>query len=167
MTSTRTPLAQRLRESSAAEAVRRRLRGPRPEPRWEGVEDLDTAAEALVGWALEAAADRGDRALVVIVGDGGPLHATVEAALQRHGKNVEALAVADVPEWATSRPDDVAIVLCTYADARGITDTAEAVGCHPRLSNVRFEYASGLYQERAAFTRWDEYADTWFISPVL
>src|SRR4051794_25639947 len=166
MTSTRTPLAQRLRESSAAEAVRRRLRGPRVERRWEGVEDLDTAAEALVGWALEATADRGDGALVVLVGDGGALHAAVETGLRRHGKAFESLAAADVPQWTTSRPDDLGIVLCTYADARGITDTAEAVGCHPRLSNVRFEYVSGLYEERAAFTRWDEYAETWFISPV-
>src|SRR3954468_18341865 len=114
MTSTRTPLAQRLRESSAAEAVRRRLRGPRLEHRWEGVEDLDAAAEALVGWALEATADGGDREFVMIVGDGGALHTAVEAGLRGHGKAFESLAVGDMPDWTSSRTEEPAIVLCTY-----------------------------------------------------
>ena len=167
MTATRKAIVQRLRESSVADVVRRRLRGDRPEPRWEGVEDVDAAADALVAWSLEANAARTDRGMVVTVGDGGSLQAAVDEKLRRSDQPFDSLTIEQVPAWTTARPDDVAIVLCAYPDARRITDTAEAIGRHPVLANVRFEYASGLYPERLTFARLDEYSTTWFISPVL
>lgn len=167
MTAGRKGLSQRLRESGAAGMLRRRLRGVPPEPRWEGVDDIEAAADALVGWAAEAlqSAPPGSRPLVV--GDGGVLEERLRARLDRLGWGFESTTIDGLVGLGDSRADAPAIILCAFPDVRRITETAAVLRRHPRLAQIRFEYVSGVSAERATFSRLDEYSSTWFVSPVL
>ena len=107
------------------------------------------------------------RGLILTIGDQGALHSRVVAMLREQGHQVEPVDLDAISSWAPTEGTGVAAVLCTFADARRITDSATAVSQHPALEDVRFEYVSGLYDERSTFGRLDEYESTWFISPVL
>lgn len=58
-------------------------------------------------------------------------------------------------------------VLCTALTAAEQTRIAAIANAHPQLAHCRFEYLSGLEPAQQQFQQWDEYADTFFVSPVL
>lgn len=163
-----TRVTRRLRTTRSAERIRRLAGrgGASQHVRWEGTTDPGEAARALAAWAGEAVAAT-PGGWVLSVGDGDEFHQLVNDRLRRSAIRVETVEVDAIPAWHHAQTPSLAAVVCGYRDSRRIMRAAGALAHHPRLADVRFEYASGLDPERAAFERLDEYAATWFVSPVL
>lgn len=104
---------------------------------------------------------------MLVIGDGGPLHAAIERDLRTQSLPYESVSLEDLAGWSDGRAAAFAGVLCGYSDAAGMTAVTRAVVGHRRLASVPFEFVAGLDEERAEFERLDEYAGTWFLSPVL
>jgi hypothetical protein len=135
--------------------------------RWHGARDTGEAARALAKWARILCAQGGDGAWVLSVGDGGECHRRLNERLRRQGVRHEAIGLEQIEAWTPGTAGKPAAVLCAYPDSRRLTRAARAVAAHPAFAGVPFEYAAGLDPERSLFAQRDEYADTFFVSPVL
>ncbi|HXG29182.1 MAG TPA: TylF/MycF/NovP-related O-methyltransferase [Nevskiales bacterium] len=135
--------------------------------RWHGAGDIGQAARALAKWARILCAQDGEGAWVLSVGDGGDYHRQLNLRLRRHGVRHEAIGLEQIEAWTPGPDGKPAAVLCAYPDSRRLTRAARTVAAHPAFAGVPFEYAAGLDPERRLFAARDEYADTFFVSPVL
>jgi hypothetical protein len=160
-------IVARLRRTVVANVLLGHRLKDQPEPRWDGVANVEHAAWALHTWATEALRDSAGSGVVLAVGDSSPLQRRLEEMLRRDGHRVATTTVEDLASKSFPSRENVVIVICTYLDARRIAEVATTVSKDSQLSEIRFEYAGGLYAEREAFSLLDEYSDTWFISPVL
>jgi O-methyltransferase len=104
---------------------------------------------------------------VLVVGDGGPLHTVIERDLRTQSLPYESVSIEALARWDDERTAAFAGVLCGYSDAARMTAVARALVGHPVLAGLPFEFVVGLDRERAEFHELDEYAGTWFVSPVL
>lgn len=159
-------ILQRVRTSRAAGSLRRRL-GLVPvgeEARWDGVRTPMQAARALASWGSRACGNEG---WALVVGDGGRVSTELEKLLRDAGVDFRTIELDAIPDWSAPPAGLPSIILCVYPDAQRTTATASLLATHADLQGARFEYVSGLEPERSAFTKLDEYRDTWFMSPLL
>lgn len=150
--------------------MRQRLRTPAPNSgavRWHGAEDPDEAADVLVGHGRRFARATQSGGVLLVVGERGPFHRAVESKLDRAGLAFRRITTDDVDALTEDQVQGVAGILCCYTRSADITRLARLLASRPLLSTVAFEYISGLDPEREFFDKYDEYAQTWFVSPVL
>ncbi|HWY24869.1 MAG TPA: TylF/MycF/NovP-related O-methyltransferase, partial [Nevskia sp.] len=165
-------LLQKLRPRRLHAAVRRRL-GLLPaaeQARWYGTSNPQQAVQALTEWARAAMArstSASADAWVLSLGDGDPLHQSLNQSLRQAGVRFRDAGLVQLQRWGEAECRGGIMVLCAYADARRLTAAARILAQHACLGGVPMEYVGGLDAERALFARRDEYRDTFFVSPVL
>lgn len=163
-------LLQKLRPRRLHAAVRRRL-GLLPaaeQARWYGADSAEQAVQALTEWARAAVAKAASgEAWVLSLGDGDPLHQSLNQSLRQAGVRFRDAGLVQMQRWGEGECKGAIMVLCAYADAHRLTSAARILAQHACLGGVPMEYVGGLDPERALFARRDEYRDTFFVSPVL
>jgi len=151
-------------------ALRRYLSGPPPNTelvRWRGTADVREAAAVLIAHGRSFVVQAGGRGVVLTVGDGGDLQRAVDARLRAEGITVRSMT-NDTLEGSVDDGTETPVgILCCHTRSAEATHVARVLAARPDLASVRFEYLGGLDVERAQFEKFDEYASTWFVSPVL
>ena len=145
-------LRVRLRRMSVAQRVH-----------WLGARNLDEGLYSLVARARAVHRSRPELP-VLVVGSDDAVRARLLGALQAHG--LEAVA-ADAQSLPAVADRDYAALLCCALDYAEQQRIAALANAQPRLAQTRFEYLAGLDPAQRQFAEQDEYADTFFVSPVL
>ena len=131
--------------------------------RWHGAEDQGDAVQALTTWGREMVRD--NPGTILLVGSDDGVRRLVMRELSKSDVALAVLSEDELPHYEVDRP--VAGVLCTAVDVLGQARIARLINAHPQLAFLRFEYVYGLDPAQRRFAQWDEYADTFFVSPVL
>lgn len=164
-------IRKHLRQGTLLDAVFSRLGGVVPaytKVRWLGADDPSEAARGLAKQArILVTADPGGDAWVLCIGDDGEFHRMLNERLRQESVKFRSHPLEQLRDWQSADAKGLAAVICGYADSRRMTLAARQMSLHPVFSNVPFEYAPGIDPAKAAFGRLDEYADTFFVSPVL
>lgn len=156
------------RDGTLGERIRRRLdrqRRLRTKVRWFGADSVDEAMRALRAWGIFHAGDDG-RGWVLCLGPDSPERQRLLQDLQAadaasHGADASTL------DEVLSDHGVPSAVLCAATVTADITELASLASGHPLLTDVPFEYVEGVTPEHAHFREWDEYPETFFVSPVL
>jgi hypothetical protein len=161
-------LKRHLRRGTLGDAVRARF-GVIPESarvHWHGARNEREGVRALVKWARGRVADtRGG--WVLSLGDDEAFHRQLNSRLKQDGVSFKASASEQVESWTDREAGGLCGIVCGYPDARRATLAARMLAKHPVLATAGFQYVAGLDGAYEAFSRLDEYADTFFVSPVL
>lgn len=161
-------LALYLRHGLFWTILRQRLLGGLPLPvrvRWEGARNRGEALVAMRSWGLALMRRQPGASRLLLLGDGVFADELLKL-LQQAGAQASIFNL-DCPEGWEAFASGCAGILCCSFEPREQMAAASAVATHPRLSGVPFEYVTGLSEEQGCFRARDEYADTWFISPIL
>ena len=148
------------------------LAGRMPMPqrvRWLGANSKAEAATSLVVWgrALAKVAVPPEPTSLILVGPSDTLQKQVAAGLADAKSRIHCVPVEFIEQFSVSDAAHCVGILCTSLDTHTQTLIARKLSAHAQLSTVRFEYVSGLDPAQKQFAELDEYADTWFVSPVL
>lgn len=135
--------------------------------RWYGAQSEAQAARALAKWARRHVAAAGTGSWVLSLGDGSAYQQRLHRHLEGARIAFRAATLDEAAGWDPLRLQGLCAVLAAYPDTARLTVAARFFSSHPRLGNVPFESVSGLDPEGPVFARLDEYADTFFVSPVL
>lgn len=100
----------------------------------------------------------------LVVGPDDGFRARLLHKLDRMGIEHVTTTAAGMPSVADG---PFAAVLCSALSCAEQMRIAALANADPRLSSCRFEYVSGLDPAQRYFHLHDEYADTFFVSPVL
>lgn len=161
-------LARHLREGTLLDAWRRR-QGALPvheRVHWFGARDERDAAAALARHGIEACRRQGG-GWVAVAGSPDALRADVMARLEKAGVAARALDETALLALDAAGCAGLALIACTHSKSRDQARMGRALVAHAHLAAAPLEYAPGLDPEAAQFREQDEYADTFFISPVL
>lgn len=159
-------LVRHWRQGTLQEAIRRR-QGQLPtdiKVHWEGTDSVSEAALGLALYARKLWQPPHQDKTFAIVGDPGPLVDELSLRLQRMGVPAHHYAVEQLLQQPAQ---DTLAVLCAQRATADIGHCAAALMAHREWREVPFEYVAGLDPAEQQFRRLDEYADTFFVSPVL
>lgn len=131
--------------------------------RWHGAADQGDAVQALTTWGREMVRDK--PGTILLVGSDDGVRRLVMRELSKSGVALAVLSEDELAHYDADTP--VAGVLCTAVDVLGQARIARLINAHPQLAFLRFEYVYGLDPAQRRFAQWDEYAETFFVSPVL
>jgi predicted O-methyltransferase YrrM len=159
-------VARLLGRSARAYAFARRLGWLPPEERvrWFGARTAGEASRAItsrVGRFLRPSE------WVLVIGEDGPLWQSLMRQFQRLGwkyRRVQTPEELDLDDTGTST---LGGVVAADVEADKITAVARFALADPQLGALPLEYATGLEPEQRQFRQHDEYADAFFVSPVL
>ena len=155
-----------------ARRIARRLRHPfarrqrsHVEIHWHGANSQDEAARALAEHArLTMLKSQG---WIACLGNGGELQGMIAQRLTTARVRFRALSLTELQALPDADIGQLAGIVCGLSRSREIAACASALLRDARLSQTPFEYVAGLDPERGVFQRLDEYAGTFFISPLL
>lgn len=163
-------LLHRWRSGTLLDWLRSRLRGRRAvtaRVRWFGADNRDEALQALGAWAVEVACGDSTARGVATLGEQDAFHKALNRRLRRLGVAYQSYDLEALLALQQDEVDRLGIILVASTQTRRQTQLAQALVRHPLLGGIRCEYVAGLDPVCGEFKQYDEYADTYFVSPVL
>ena len=159
-----------MRDGTLGARVKAQLRGAPAhlKVRWYGADSTGEAFRGLLGWAerhVEAGA--GVDAWILCLGARQDTREELLSMLTARGIQVVGGTPDEFESALAGRSCTPAAIICSDLETADITAAAEFVSGHAVLGEVPFEYAEGAGSARQRFSAWDEYAQTFFVSPVL
>lgn len=158
------------RQGTALDAVRAKFGRlpPQVKVHFLGADSESEATEALGKYARVMAANSVSRdGWIALLGEDNAVRRGVERYLRGAKVACECISLDALLALPPERTARLLAVVCTDTQARAIAAAAERLTAHPLLSKVPFEYAPGLDRQRQVFEQRDEYAQTYFVSPLL
>lgn len=162
-------ITRHLRRGTLADGLLQRA-GLLPEHvrvRWYGARSRAQTLRTLVKWAGFRLDTAPAGAWALSLGDGDAFQQELDRKLKAQGLAFRSATLEQAGQWRAKECRGAVVVLVAYEDARRLTLAARLLAQHPQLGEVSVEYVPGRDGERSMFLRRDEYADTFFISPVL
>jgi hypothetical protein len=133
--------------------------------RWFGARSVGEASRALATQAGRVLSP--SRTWILMAGSDGPLRRSLDRQFRRRGHAHRWVKTLDELDLADADAASLACLVAADVETAKVTRVAREAVADPRLSTLPLEYATGLEPEHRQFRRQDEYADEWFISPVL